>query len=355
MCVNRLKLETDTGAIGSFYFSYVFSSSMSIYLCYVYFSKFIKVFRSYRSERKNHVEFSLINSIVSVSFNGEVFASLGRMEKNRRCIHIVTVEVFDFEVFYCFVLFSRTLCASPFDSKQWLTQAERYVYNWCKKKRKYLWQHQKLKLKGKTCSLVLGCIFTRKSDFNVPCARWPDWCTHACACVLHGCWIVALRNYHNVLHLFVRTKGNNHQIQWRKCAQMNTYSLFKALCVTVVFFSSLSCALPVRVMMPITEAHFYFFVYNASIALCLLREEEIERVCVCAVCTRCPNEWTHLLCSIGLSLENSIAIVTLQIFGFAVHSLSFSTSSEWSFVLVQTHFFFIFVVEFFLLYHKKSA
>lgn len=147
-----------------------------------------------------------------------------------QCIESLSTS-FDFRgvLLFCIIL---ALCASPFDFEQWLTES--YVLTGAKKKI-YLWEHQ-IRPKGKTCSILFRCNFMRTNRDRLRLSL--AWLVHSYACV---CGLLDRRwNYHNVLHLFsslVRTKGNNHQIQWRKCAQMNTYSLFKALCVTVFFLS----------------------------------------------------------------------------------------------------------------------
>lgn len=188
-------------------------------------------------------------------------------ETNANCIRTVVVfwfrsVFFLFDFCYCFVLFSH--CATPLILNNGFVSEK---YHW-RLVQKYSWQHKNeerervRKAALRTCFDAFRCVILciRKSNVRL----WPDWCSCLCMCIT---WLLDCHwNYHNVLHLFVvvvvvvKHKSNNHQIQWRKCAQMNTYSLFKALCVTalslsvlLLFFSFLKCYCPVRVKMPITE------------------------------------------------------------------------------------------------------
>lgn len=156
-----------------------------------------------------------------------------------------------------------------------------------------------------------------KKTVHVVCRS--DWCL--CMCNVH--WLALAVEITMFLHLFfsVRTKANNHSIQWRKCAQMNTYSLFKAFYVTVLLLLlfSMLCA-----------SCFYVYVLLTSLVWwCRLPKLQFFSTfsAVCDSVQHKVSNWTNALiyCDpFGLSLEYSIAIVTLQIFGVKIFPSFFS-------------------------------
>lgn len=119
---------------------------------------------------------------------------------------------------------------------------------------KYLWTPSNA-TKKQHVSLCFVQLFMGKSDLNVAADLIGVF-----ACVLHRCWIVL--EIIAALCTFLWRRQRQHFVlnQWRKCVQMNTYSL----CVTAFFFS-MSCPCH-RVMMPIT-----YWSYSSFSVPCLRR------------------------------------------------------------------------------------
>lgn len=150
-----------------------------------------------------------------------------------QCIEVIVVVFWWFDVFYCFVLlYCGTRCqTTPSTLNNGLNSLNRSYWL----VQKYLWGRyiKKLLKSMQENNVFLWRILCMVNSIFNTIDSVRKICAYACACVCITCLLDCrwkLSQCFAPFLCFWKDKGN-HQIQWRKCAQMNTYSLFKALCV----------------------------------------------------------------------------------------------------------------------------
>lgn len=190
---------------------------------------------------------------------------------------------FDFEVFYCSVLFSHSV-RRLLTWNNGSTVSQCTYFDWCKN----IYGNIKKLLKGRNVFSYVPLHFMHKSDFFFS-SMYPD----SPQLGLIGALMLMLV-YYMVVGLslklsqcfapFCKDKRQQSSDSMAKmCSNEHLFIVQGVVCDCCVFFFLLlfSCALLIRVMMPITEAHFSVVFFIASSV------PSASEILV--MCTRCPK------------------------------------------------------------------